>query len=199
MSELIGYTYTFPREDNRSFLRDGREFSTMLNSCGRINRSGVGMAVCMGDRNKILREAETILRDYRKMIREYMNILSNERWRISESETCVMVNGEDIVPETMTGTISSLIAGSPKNSGKIVILRTKAEENTIKFSSRKSFGCTSKINLSEIMRNGAEKFDGIGGGHNAAAGAKITKDKLDEFLNYLEANVVNVPSSGNSQ
>jgi RecJ-like exonuclease len=133
------------------------------------------------------------------MIREYMNILSNERWRISESETCVMVNGEDIVPETMTGTISSLIAGSPKNSGKIVILRTKAEENTIKFSSRKSFGCTSKINLSEIMRNGAEKFDGIGGGHNAAAGAKITKDKLDEFLNYLEVNVVNVPSSSNSQ
>ena len=199
MSELIGYTYTFPREDSRSFLRDGREFSTMLNSCGRINRSGVGMAVCMGDRNKILREAETILTDYRKMIREYMNILSNERWRISESETCVMVNGEDIVPETMTGTISSLIAGSPKNSGKIVILRTKAEENTIKFSSRKSFGCTSDINLSEIMRTGAEKFDGIGGGHNAAAGAKITKDKLDEFLNYLEVNVVNVPSSSNSQ
>ncbi|AFS83452.1 DHHA1 domain-containing protein [Candidatus Nitrosopumilus sediminis] len=199
MSELIGYTYTFPREDNRSFLRDGREFSTMLNSCGRINRSGVGMAVCMGDRNKILREAETILIDYRKMIREYMNILSNERWRISESETCIMVNGEDIVPETMTGTISSLIAGSPKNSGKIIILRTKAEENTIKFSSRKSFGCTSDINLSEIMRTGAEKFDGIGGGHNAAAGAKITKDKLDEFLNYLEVNVVNVPSSSNSQ
>ena len=26
------------------------------------------MAVCMGDRNKIQREAETILTDYRKMI-----------------------------------------------------------------------------------------------------------------------------------
>ena len=93
MSELIGYTYTFPREDKRSFLRDGREYSTMLNSCGRINRSGVGMAICMGDRNKILTEAEkTILTDYRKMIREYMNILSNERWRISESET--LCNGK---------------------------------------------------------------------------------------------------------
>ena len=200
MSELIGYTYTFPREDSRSFLRDGREFSTMLNSCGRINRSGVGMAVCMGDRNKILREAETILADYRKMIQEYMNILSNERWRTMESKTCIMVNGEGIVPETMTGTISSLMAGSPKNSGKIIILRTKAEEdNTIKFSSRKAFGCKSGINLSEIMRRGAKKFDGVGGGHNAAAGAKITKDKLDEFLNYLEVNVVNVPSPDNPQ
>jgi len=199
MSELIGYTYTFPREDKRSFLRDGREFSTMLNSCGRISRSGVGIAVCMGDRNKILREGETILTDYRKMIREYMNILTNERWRISESKTCVMVNGEGIVPEMMTGTISSLIAGSPKNAGKIIILRTGGEENTIKFSSRKSFGCKSEINLSELMRTGAEKFDGVGGGHNAAAGAKITKDKLDGFLDYLEVNVVNMPSTGNSQ
>jgi RecJ-like exonuclease len=199
MSELIGYTYTFPREDKRSFLRDGREFSTMLNSCGRISRSGVGIAVCMGDRNKILREAETILTDYRKMIREYMNILTNERWRVSESKTCVMVNGEGIVPEMMTGTISSLIAGSPKNAGKIVILRTGGEENTIKFSSRKSFGCKSEINLSELMRTGAEKFDGVGGGHNAAAGAKITKDKLDGFLDYLEVNVINMSSAGNSQ
>ena len=199
MSELIGYTYTFPKEDKRSFLRDGREYSTMLNSCGRINRSGVGMAICMGDRNQVLTEGEGILTDYRKKIKEYMNILSNERWRISENENCIMVNGEDIVPETMTGTISSLIAGSPKNTGKIVILRTRAEANTIKFSSRKSFGCKSKINLSELMRTGAEKFEGIGGGHNAAAGAKITKDKLDEFLKYLELNVVNVPSSSDHQ
>ncbi len=199
MTELIGYTYTFPREDDRSFLRDGREFSAMLNSCGRINRSGVGMAVCLGDRNRILREAEEILTDYRNRIREYMKILSNERWRISESDTCVMVNGDDIVPEMMTGTISSLLAGSPKNSGKIVILRTKAEENAIKFSSRKSFGCKSDINLSEIMRTGAKIFDGIGGGHNSAAGAKITKDKLDEFLKYLEVNVIDVSSSDNSQ
>jgi len=199
MSELIGYTYTFSREDKRSFLRDGREYSTMLNSCGRINRSGVGMAICMGDRNKILTEGESILTDYRKMIKKYMDILSNERWRISESESCVMVNGEDIVPETMTGTVSSLIAGSPKNTGKIVILRTRGEENTIKFSSRKSFDCKSEINLSELMRTGAEKFDGIGGGHNAAAGAKITKDKLEGFLKYLEVNVVNVSSTSDSQ
>ena len=198
MQELIGYTYTFPREDRRSFLRDGRDFATMLNSCGRINKAGVGIGICLGDRNKMLQEGENILRKYRKMIRDYMNILGNERWRISDNENCVMVNGEGVIPETMTGTISSLIAGSPKNSGKIVILRTNGEEGTIKFSSRKSVGCKLNVNLSELMRKGAEKFDGVGGGHNAAAGARITKDKLDEFLDYLEANVIKVQSSSNS-
>jgi len=198
MQQLIGYTYSFPREDRMSFLRDGRDFATMLNSCGRINRAGVGIGICLGDRNKMLQEGENILKKYRKMIRDYMNILGNERWRISDYENCVMVNGEGVIPETMTGTISSLIAGSPKNSGKIVILRTNGEEGTIKFSSRKSVGCKSNVNLSELMRRGAEKFDGVGGGHNAAAGARITKDKLDEFLDYLEANVIKVQSSSNS-
>jgi len=198
MQQLIGYTYSFPREDRMSFLRDGRDFATMLNSCGRINRAGVGIGICLGDRNKMLQEGENILKKYRKMIRDYMNILGNERWRISDNENCVMVNGEGIIPETMTGTISSLIAGSPKNSGKIVILRTNGEEGTIKFSSRKSVGCKSNVNLSELMRQGAKKFDGVGGGHNAAAGARITKDKLDEFLDYLEANVIKVQSSSNS-
>ena len=199
MDELIGYTYTFPREDKRSFLRDGREFSTMLNSCGRIQKAGVGIAICMGDRTKMLIEGENILKEYRHMIRNYMNILASERWRTSDTTNCVMVNAEGVVPETMTGTISSLIAGSPKNAGKIVILRTNGEEGTIKFSSRKSFSCKSEVNLSNLMRTGAEKFDGVGGGHDAAAGARITKDKLDDFLDYLDKNVLNVQSSGNSE
>jgi RecJ-like exonuclease len=199
MDELIGYTYTFPREDNRSFLRDGREFSTMLNSCGRIQKAGVGIAICMGDRTKMLKEGENILVQYRQMIRNYMNILGSERWRTNDTTNCVMVNAEGVVPETMTGTISSLIAGSPKNAGKIVILRTNGDEGTIKFSSRKSFSCKSQVNLSDLMRTGAQRFDGVGGGHDAAAGARITKDKLDGFLDYLDKNVLNVQSSGNSE
>jgi single-stranded-DNA-specific exonuclease len=198
MEELIGYTYTFPREDRGSFLRDGRDFSTMLNSCGRIRKAGVGIAICMGDRNKMLKEGENILSEYRQMIRNYMNILGNERWRINDTRKFVMVNAEGVVPETMTGTISSLIAGSPKNAGKIVILRTNGEEGTIKFSSRKSMGCKSAVNLSNLMRTGAKKFDGVGGGHDAAAGARITKDKLDGFLDFLEENVAKVQSTGNS-
>ena len=198
MGEFIGYTYTFPREDRRSFLRDAREFSTLLNSCGRIEKSGIGIAICMGDRNKMLREGEKVLLEYRHKIRDYMNILTNERWRINNTEDYVLVNAEGLVPETMTGTISSLIAGSPKNSGKIIFLRTDSSEGMIKFSSRKSNGCKSGVNLSFLMKNGAERFDGIGGGHDAAAGAKITKDKLDEFLDYLEENVTKMQSTNKS-
>ncbi len=192
MDELVGYTYTLSGEDKRSFLRDAREFSTMLNSCGRIRKAGVGIAICMGDRTKMLEEGENILLEYRTLLRMYMNALSSERWRVVDNGKYVMVNGEGLVSENMTGAVSSLLGSSQKNTGKIIIFRTIGEDGTIKFSSRKSTGCKSEVNLGLLMRSCATKVSGVGGGHNAAAGARITKDKLDEFLDCLEENVTRV-------
>ena len=195
MDELVGYTYTLSGEDKRSFLRDAREFSTMLNSCGRIRKAGVGVAICMGDRTKMLEEGENILLEYRTLLRTYMNTLASERWRIVDNGKYLMVNAEGLVPENMTGAVSSLLGGSQKNTGKIIILRTNGDEGTIKFSSRKSTGCKSEVNLGLLMRACATKVSGLGGGHNAAAGARITKDKLDEFLDCLEENVSRMQGS----
>jgi single-stranded-DNA-specific exonuclease len=192
MDDLVGYTYTLSGEDKRSFLRDAREFSTMLNSCGRIRKAGVGIAICMGDRTKMLEEGENILLEYRTLLRSYMNALSSERWRVVDNGKYVMVDGEGLVSENMTGAVSSLLGGSQKNTGKIIILRTNGGDGTIKFSSRKSTGCKSEVNLGLLMRSCATKVSGVGGGHNAAAGARITKDKLDEFLDCLEENVTRV-------
>ena len=192
MDELVGYTYTLSGEDKRSFLRDAREFSTMLNSCGRIRKAGVGIAICMGDRTKMLEEGENILVEYRTLLRSYMNALSSERWRVVDNGKYVMVDGEGLVSENMTGAVSSLLGGSQKNTGKIIILRTNGGDGTIKFSSRKSTRCKSEVNLGLLMRSCATKVSGVGGGHNAAAGARITKDKLDEFLDCLEENVARV-------
>ncbi len=199
IDELVGYTYTLAGEDKRSFLRDAREFSTMLNSCGRIRKAGVGVAICMGDRTKMLQEGENILVEYRTFLRTYMNTLSSERWRITDNGSYLLVNGEGLVPENMTGAVSSLLGGSQKNTGKIIILRTNGEEGTIKFSSRKSTGCKSEVNLGLLMRECATKVSGVGGGHDAAAGARITKDKLDEFLDYLEENVSRMQSASVSK
>jgi len=199
VDELVGYTYTLVGEDKRSFLRDAREFSTMLNSCGRIRKAGVGVAICMGDRTKMLQEGENILLEYRTFLRTYMNTLASERWRITDNGAYILVNGEGLVPENMTGAVSSLLGGSQKNTGKIIILRTNGEEGTIKFSSRKSTGCKSEVNLGLLMRECAAKVSGVGGGHDAAAGARITKDKLDEFLDYLEENVSRMQSSSVSK
>ena len=100
-----------------------------------------------------------------------------------------MVNAEGVVSETMTGTIASLISGSPLYAGKMIILWTGGAGNTIKFSSRKARGCPDTPHLDDIMSRGAQRCEGVGGGHDMAAGARIGKDKLDEFLDFIETDV----------
>src|SRR5438445_6804915 len=199
VDDLVGYTYTLSGEDKRSFLRDAREFSTMLNSCGRIRKAGVGVAVCMGDRTKMLQEGENILVEYRAFLRTYMNALSSERWRITDNGSYILVNGEGVVPENMAGAVSSLLGGSQKDIGKIIIVRTNGQVGTIKLSYPNSTDYKSEVNLGLLMRECAARVSGVGGGHDAAAGARITKDKLDEFLDYLEENVSRMQSSSVSK
>ncbi|HEX7031480.1 MAG TPA: DHH family phosphoesterase, partial [Nitrososphaera sp.] len=75
IDDLVGYVYTLTREDKRSQLRDAREFSTMLNACGRIGKAGVGIAICMGDRNAMLSAGEEIVGSYRTTLRNYISTI----------------------------------------------------------------------------------------------------------------------------
>lgn len=93
---LIGYTYTLTNEDQRSQLRDAREFSIMLNACGRIRKAGVGIGICMGDRNTMLTEGEEIVDQYRTTLRNYISTIFAEKWRLIDNGNSVFVNGEGL-------------------------------------------------------------------------------------------------------
>ncbi len=186
IDDLIGYVYTLTREDKRSQLRDAREFSTMLNACGRIGKAGVGIAICMGDRNAMLTAGEEIVGSYRTTLRNYITTIFNEKWRLVDDGRNVFVNGDGLLAEDMLGAVSSLLSGSPTLSGRHLFVRTLAKDGTYKFSSRKCLGCTSQANLGLIMRHYAEQFKGAGGGHSAAAGCRIPSSALDDFIASLK-------------
>jgi RecJ-like exonuclease len=189
IDDLIGYVYTLASEDKRSQLRDAREFATLLNACGRIGRSGVGVAICMGDRNAMLTAGEEISAQYRTTLRSYISTIFSEKWRITDDGTSAFVNGDGLVAQDMLGAVSSLLSGSPTLAGRLVFARTLAQDGTYKFSSRKSLGCASKANLGLIMRHCAESVQGTGGGHAAAAGCRISSTALDQFISCLKAAV----------
>lgn len=191
--QIVGYTYTLSAEDERGFLRDAREFSTMLNSCGRIGRAGVGICICMGDRGGALREGEESLAEYRRRIRGQMDRIAGERGRSHRGRRILTVNASGIVPESMAGTIASLLAGSPRNAGMIVVLTADGDEaGTAKVSARAAPGAPGTVSLAGLMRDAGAAFGGAGGGHDAAAGARVPRDKLDDFLDRLDADVARV-------
>ena len=185
IDNLIGYTYTLINEDQRSLLRDAREFSTMLNACGRIRKAGVGIGICMGDRKDLLNEGEKIVTKYRTTLRNYISSIFVEKWRMIDNGKSIFINGEGLLAEDMLGAISSLLSGSPTLGGRLVFVRTLTNDGFYKFSSRKSLGSTSKSDLGLIMRYCSESVGGSGGGHSSAAGCRIPSVRLEEFLSAV--------------
>ena len=182
LDDLIGYVYTLAREDKRSLLRDAREFSTMLNACGRIGRAGVGIALCMGDRNTALSTGEEIMSTYKMTLRNNISTIFSEKWRLADDGKTTFVNGDGILEEAMLGAVSSLLSRSPSFWGRVLFVRALTKDGTYKFSSRKCLHCKSQANLGVIMRQCSKALNGAGGGHSAAAGCSIPSSALEDFI-----------------
>jgi single-stranded-DNA-specific exonuclease len=182
LDDLIGYVYTLATEDKRSLLRDAREFSTMLNACGRIGRAGVGIAICMGDRNTALSAGEEIMKRYKMTLRNNISTIISEKWRLADDGKTIFVNGDGILEEEMLGAVSSLLSRSPSFRGRLLFARTLTKDGTYKFSSRKCLDCKSQANLGVIMRQCSKALNGAGGGHSAAAGCSIPSSALEDFI-----------------
>jgi len=185
--DFIGNVYTLSREDKRSQLRDAREFSTMLNACGRIGKAGVGIAMCMGDRNMALSAGEEIMNMYKMTLRNNISTIFSEKWRLADDGKTTFVNGDGILEEGMLGAVSTMLSGSPSLRGRLLFVRTLAKEGSYKFSSRKCLDCKSQANLGVIMRQCSNALNGAGGGHSAAAGCSIPSYALDDFIAGIKA------------
>jgi RecJ-like exonuclease len=187
ISNLIGHVYTLSREEPWTPLRDGREFAVLLNATGRMDRPGVGVAICMGDRGTALEEANKILEEYRRTINKYLGWIMEKPERIRELENIYVVYGEDFIDDKIVGAISSILSTSLPNPEKPIIAYADVkEEGLVKVSARTVDAVTYKgVNLGEIMQIAAEKCLGKGGGHNVAAGAQIPIENVDAFIKLV--------------
>jgi len=184
---LIGKVYTLTKEEPWTPLRDAREFAVLLNATGRMDKPSLGVAICMGDRETALEEANTVLEEYRRTITKYLGWLNEKAERIEELNSIYVVKGEDFIDENIIGAVSSILSTSLPNPEKPLIAYSFVPgEDQIKISARTLDIMTSKgLNLGEIMRVAAEKYSGRGGGHNIAAGAQVPTKNIDSFIKYV--------------
>ncbi len=183
---LVGSVYTLVHEEPWTPLRDAREFSVLLNGTGRMEKAGLGVAICMGDRGSALEQAEAVLQEYRQTITKHLSWLMEEPGRIDELESIYVVRGEGFINEKVIGTLSSILSTSLPKPEKPIIAYATADEEAVKVSARTLDMLTSKgLDLGEIMRMAAEKFDGRGGGHDVAAGAQVPIKNVDAFIKLV--------------
>jgi RecJ-like exonuclease len=187
VASLIGHVYVLNREESWTQLRDAREFSVLLNATGRMDKAGLGVAVCMGDRGRAFEGATKVLEEYRKNISKYLGWIMEKPERMREFENIYVVNGESFIDDKIIGAVSSILSTSLPNPEKPLIAYANVEEDDLaKFSARTIDTVINKgVNLGEIMQVAAEKFQGKGGGHNIAAGAQVPIEDIDDFLKVV--------------
>lgn len=188
VDNMIGEVYTFPDEDTGSMLHEAKEFSTLLNSCGRYGKGEVGLQVCLGERDEYLKKAKQLLKGHQKVLVDCMNYVESTGG-VEERDVVQYFHGQGEVPDTVLGTVAGMILGSGEVDRDLVMIAfaDSSEREGLKVSSRGTKRLVERgLDLSEIMSTVSKKLGGEGGGHDIAAGAYIPKGCEENFLDMVE-------------
>jgi RecJ-like exonuclease len=188
IEKLIINRFLLKNETVGTDLYDAREFSNLLNACGRLNHGSLGIAIAMGDRKQSYQKSQEILSNYKKTLLKSL-IWIKENNKIQQMEYIQYFFAEDVIPDTMVGTIASMIVFENSegfNKTKPIFgLAKREDEDVYKVSGRAHKMIVNKgVNLSKAIREACEQtgLDVLGGGHPPAAGTKIPVNKVDAYL-----------------
>lgn len=185
IERIVGECYTLIRERKRSPLRDAKEFATLLNSCGRYDRTDIGLRICLGDRGKSLEEALDLLRVHRGYLVESLDIA--EDMGIIELGYLQYFHGGRRIKDTVIGITAGMLMSSPEIDKSLPLFAFARSEEGVKVSARGTKELVSMgLDLSVVMKEAAQSIGGAGGGHNIAAGATIPFNSEEEFLDLAE-------------
>ncbi|OFX16013.1 hypothetical protein A3K71_00820 [archaeon RBG_16_50_20] len=186
--DMVGTVYTLVNEPQGSPTRDGREFSALLNACGRTGNPSIGISIGLGDRRAALEEANEVVANYRKTLASYMEWLTKAPDAIQKFQSIWVIRGENQIQESMTGAFSSILSsGGNLSPDHAIIVLTRSKEGGIKLSARAPPNLLKQgVNLGAALSSLTKRYSGFGGGHNVAAGAHIKVEDPNQFLQELD-------------
>jgi len=185
---IFSNNYLLIGEQDDSPFRDAKEFATLLNSCGRLNKASIGIGACLNDK-KMKKMAVDNLMQYRREIVNAINWYKDNAKsdKIIKKKNILIINAEEEVLPTMIGTLGSILSKSQDIEKNTFILSlARNDDNTTKISLRIT-GNPDTINLKEVIKMIIEKTEnGSSGGHSFAAGAVIDTDFEEKFIGVAE-------------
>ncbi|MBI2667811.1 DHH family phosphoesterase [Candidatus Woesearchaeota archaeon] len=181
--DIFGNIYTIKDEEKGTSMKDLKEFSTLLNAVGRFDKTSLGIRLCLNDKESRKESAE-ILNSYKSELINSLNWFNSNKNNFIFNNL-IIINAKDNVKDTMIGTLASIVAKSNAyDKGTIIVGMAYTKDNDIKISAR----ICGYINL-DLRSMLKEIVSRIGdypcGGHKAACGALIPKDKEEEFIKGL--------------
>jgi len=156
------------------------DLADLLNACGRMDHEGLGIALCVGDK-EALEHAGELRREYNRKIMEQLKVIESDG--ASSTDHIQYFRAPD---SSLAGAQCGLAMQYILDQSKPTLALSKSR-GKMKVSSRGTKYLVSKgLDLSSALKKSAEKFGGSGGGHAVAAGATIPLESEEEFLKSVD-------------
>lgn len=181
--KIFGEVYSIPNEIPE--LRNIEDYSKILDACGKNKKHGVGLSICIGDRESSVKEAKTLLKTYRE------NLMNGIGWIKREGsigmENIQYIYTDDKKRKKVLGTLSSIGIEIEVLDPEKPVLAISRMDNIVKISGRTSMEMVERgVNLGLALEAASKSFNGNGGGHNVAAGAVVPYKDMENFLNIVD-------------
>jgi RecJ-like exonuclease len=167
--------------------RDIREYSAMLDACGRLRRPEIGFAAALGDR-AACNEARELMRRYLEQMLRVLGRLAAQMEAFKVTPRMRYIYTADEIEPTMVGEAISLAMESGLiATDKPVVGIADGEHGDLKISVRATPGLAMQgLNVGSVTSKVAAGIGGSGGGHDVAAAARIPRERMDEFIAKLD-------------
>jgi hypothetical protein len=126
---LFGYNYILTNEEAGSILKNIESFSKSLDLCVRNQTFGLGLSICLGDRNDTVIQVKNQIIDYDNLLKSVSNKIFDEKWRFYDDKETIYVNGEGILDEKNIDLFTSILEKSVSFADRLICLRILSAES----------------------------------------------------------------------
>lgn len=159
-------------------VENSLEMVHLLNACGNRDVPGLGLTICLRDRNA-LDNARNLAAEYKGHILREIKHLQKENKTLKNIRYLMLKDGEAGAVVAGLG-IRYLYADRP-------LITLNHKDDMVKISARgNKLLISAGLDLSVALRKAAEAVGGVGGGHNIASGASIPPGSEEKFLAMVD-------------
>ncbi len=126
---LFGYNYILTNEEAGSILQNIGSFSKSLDLCVSNQTFGLGLSICLGDRNDTVIQVKNQIIDYDNLLKSVSNKIFDEKWRFYDDKETIYVNGEGILDEKNIDLFTSILEKSISFADRLICLRILSTES----------------------------------------------------------------------
>lgn len=157
-----------------------QDLEAVVNSCDRLEQEGLGLAVCLGDR-EALAKGEKLLEEYTSRVLAVLVGLES-KGRFEKKHIQFFYCDDASLAGVVAGAGMLFFFDQTKPTLGLSVL-----DGVTKVSARGTRALIAAgMDLAAALREAASEVGGNGGGHNIASGATVPKGKEEKFLALVD-------------